>query len=382
MVANLAKRTRIIRSTQRHSKGNFSMNELHKAYQALGLEPGALFDTIKRRYRRLVLVWHPDRMSGADAKREAEEELKKINNMFEKLKKHFENEHTSGPSCRCKPAAAGPPPNNSHNTNANHKTGPKASSGPTEAERKRQDEEATRKRTEERQRQAAEAEAAQRAAEAAQRAQQKHQATEDAIKSESERKEEALRWKCSLVVGVTFIALIGYCWVGCAARDLVHWTGKQWDDFQSHFKPKQEPPIAPPSYSPQAPSQQYEPYIPPYVKFPGGNPTSWRQFHDEQEQRRNAEEEKQRQQDIYFAKLQLDRAQKAIDHCTHDIAEMELKLTDPYISEFEKNKIRSMRDFQQRNLATAQAELQDAQNKLNGTNQSPFGAPQPPPETR
>lgn len=262
------------------------MNELHKAYQALGLEPGALFDTIKRRYRRLALVWHPDRMTSADAKREAEEELKKINNMFEKLKKHFENEHTSGPSCRCKPAAAGPPPNSSHGSAGNQKTGPKPSSGPTEAEKKRQEEEATRKRTEERQRKAAEEEAAQRAAEASQRAQPKQQAAEDAIKSESERKEEVLRWKCTLAVGVTFIALIGYCWVGCAARDLVHWTGKQWDDFQSQFKPKQETPSAPPSYAPQEPSQPTEPYIPPYERFPGGNPNSWQQFHDEPEQRR------------------------------------------------------------------------------------------------
>jgi COMPASS component SWD3 len=65
------------------------MNELQKAYQALGLEPGAQFETIKRRYRRLALVWHPDRMTNAEAKREAEEELKKINNNFEKLKKAF-----------------------------------------------------------------------------------------------------------------------------------------------------------------------------------------------------------------------------------------------------------------------------------------------------
>jgi hypothetical protein len=219
-------------------------------------------------------------MSSSDAKREAEEELKKINNVFEKLKKHFENEHTSGPGCRCKPAAAGPPPN-SHSTNTNQNTGPKTSSGPSEAERKRQEEEATRKRTEERQRQAAAAEAAQRAAEAAQRGQQKHQATEDAIKSESERKDETLRWKCSLAVGATFISLICYCWVGCTTRDLVHWTGKQWDDLQSQFKPKQEP--SPLSYEP---TQQYEPCIPPYEKFPGGNQDSWKQFQDDLQQRR------------------------------------------------------------------------------------------------
>lgn len=354
------------------------MNELHKAYQALGLEPGATFDTIKRRYRRLALVWHPDRMSSADAKLEAEEELKKINNFFEKLKKHFESEHKSGPSCRCQPAAAGPPPNSSQNKSANQNNNSSSSSGPSEAERKRQEEEATRKRTAERGKKEAEEEAARRAAQATQSGQQKQQAADEAIKNEALRKEEVLRWKCTLVIAVTFVALIGYCWVGCAARDLVHWTGKQWEEFQSQFKPKQEPP---PSYAPQKPSPPYEPYIPPYERFPGGNPTSWRQFHDEQEQHRKAEEDKQRQQDIYFAKLQIDRAQKTIDHCNHDIAQMELKLTDSFISEFEKNKIREMRDFQKHNLEFARAELQDAQEKLNSIDRSnsPFAPPQPPP---
>ena len=86
------------------------MNEIHQAYSALGLEPGAPFEAIKRRYRKLVLVWHPDRMTNVDAKREVEEELKKINLMFERLKKHFNTDHKSGPSCRCQAAAAGPPP--------------------------------------------------------------------------------------------------------------------------------------------------------------------------------------------------------------------------------------------------------------------------------
>lgn len=355
------------------------MNELHKAYNALGLEPGALFETVKRRYRRLVLVWHPDRMTNTDAKREAEEELKRINNSFEKLKKHFENEHKSGPSCRCQPAPAGPPPPGSQNASGSR--GSTKSSGPTE-EQRRQEEEATRKRNAERERKAAEEAATRGAAEAAQKAHEKQQAAEDAINSEAARKEEALRWKCTAAVGLTFILLIAYCWVGCAARDLTHWTGKQWENLQDQFKPKPQapPPMEIPSYVPEQPNQSYEPYIPPYERFPGGNPSSWRQFHDEQEQRRKAAEEKQRQQDIYFAKLQVDRAQKAIDHCSHDIAQMELKLLDSYISEFEKNKIRDMRDFQQRNLESAQAELRDAQNKLNSTgSNSPFGPPQPPP---
>lgn len=251
------------------------MNELHKAYQALGLEPGTAFDTIKRRYRRLALVWHPDRMSSADAKREAEEELKKINNTFEKLKKHFESEHKSGPSCRCQPAVAGPPPNSSQNKSANQNNNSSSSSGPSEAERKRQEEEASRKRTAEREKKEAEEEAARRAAQAAQTAQQKQQAADEAIQNEALRKEEVLRWKCSLVVAVTFVALIGYCWVGCAARELVHWTGKQWDDFQSQFKTKEENP-SPPSFAPPHPLP-IEPYIPPYERYPVRNPTSWRQ---------------------------------------------------------------------------------------------------------
>ena len=252
------------------------MSDIHRAYQALALEPGAPFDSIKRRYRRLALVWHPDRMSSADAKQEAEEELKQINNNFEKLKKHFESEHKSGPSCRCQPTAAGPPPNSSQNRSANQNNHSNSSSGPSEAERKRQEEEATRKRTAEREKKEAEEEAARRAAQATQRTQQKQQAADEAIKNEAPRKEEVLRWKCTLVIAVTFIALIGYCWVGCAARDLVHWTGKQWDDFQSQFKQQKEQ-TNHPTYPPLETSPPIQPYIPPYERDPYRNPSSWRQ---------------------------------------------------------------------------------------------------------
>jgi hypothetical protein len=57
---------------------------------------------------------------------------------------------------------------------------------------------------------------------------------------------------------------------------------------------------------------------------------------------------------------------------------MELELVDPFTSEFEKNKICELRDFQQCNLDGAQAELPDARNKLNSSNYCPlFGAAQP-----
>lgn len=343
------------------------MNELHKSFSALGLEPGAPFETIKRRYRRLALVWHPDRMTNAEGKREAEEELKKINNSFDRLKKHFETAHKSGPSCRCQPAAAGPPPNYNQHSGPDPRRQQEEAERRQNAERARQaaEAEAARKRNEERQRQAAADEAAQRAAEAARRAQEKQKAADEAIKAEALRKDEALRWKCAVAGALTLIGLVLYCWIGCGIRDAAHAIGQQWDNFQSQFKPKEQ--TQPPDQQPAIqPSQPYiPPYIPPYERFPGGNPTSWMQFHNEQEQRQKLEQENQRKQDIYFAKLQVDRAQKAIDHCSHDVAQMELKLADPSISEYEKNKIRDFRDFQQRNLEAAQEELRNAQEKLN-----------------
>lgn len=351
------------------------MNELHRAYNALGLEPGAPFETVKRRYRRLVLVWHPDRMTSAEAKHEAEEELKRINNQFEKLKKHFESDHKSGSSCRCQPAAAGPPPPGSQHTTGG-RSGPK-SSGPSEEQRK-QEEESTRRRNAERERRAAEDAAARKAAEAAQKANEKQQAAEDAVNGEAARKDEALRWKCARIVGIVFIGLIAYCWLGCLGRDITHGIGRQWEDFQAWLSPKQQE--SPPTPQSQFPEPPIQPYIPPYERPPNGNIISWRQYIEDATQQNEDKRQKEREQEIYFAKLQIDRAQKAIDHCSHDIAQMELKLTDPFLSEIEKNKIREMRDFQQRNLEAAQEELQDAQSKLGQLDSvSPFGPPQEPP---
>lgn len=237
------------------------MNEIHQAYSALGLEPGAPFEAIKRRYRKLVLVWHPDRMTNVDAKREVEEELKKINLMFERLKKHFDSDHKSGPSCRCQAAAAGPPPNN----NQNRSTGSQQSnrsSGPSDAERRRREEEETRRRTAER----AQEEAARRAAEASRRAEENRRAAEEAVNSEEVRKQENLRWKCSAAVAVIFAGLILYCWLGCAVRDAGRAIGKQWDQFQEQLKPKPAPkkPIIP-YYKREAPSRPLypSPFAPP-----------------------------------------------------------------------------------------------------------------------
>lgn len=81
------------------------MNKIHAAYLRLGVAVGAQFDVVKRRYRHLAMVWHPDRMTNPEGRRANEEELKQINNAFDCIKKHFQSEHRPGPECECQPAA-------------------------------------------------------------------------------------------------------------------------------------------------------------------------------------------------------------------------------------------------------------------------------------
>ncbi|MBZ0185986.1 MAG: hypothetical protein K8F91_06990, partial [Candidatus Obscuribacterales bacterium] len=129
---------------------------------------------------------------------------------------------------------------------------------------KRREEEETRRRTAERERKQAEEEAAQRAAEASRRAQEKQKAAEEAVNNESARKEEMLRWKCSLAVAAAFVVLIGYCWLGCAVRDAGRAIGKQWEEFQEQLKPKPQKPIVIPAKRPtHAPVRHTNPFAPP-----------------------------------------------------------------------------------------------------------------------
>jgi curved DNA-binding protein CbpA len=344
------------------------MNPLHKAYQVLGLEPGTSFETVKRRYKRLVMVWHPDRMQNEAGRREAEEELKRINHAYDILKSHFENGHTATASCTCRPTATSGQhtdyqgASGSGTSSGNHGTNSKDKT--SEEEARRRHEERCRKAEEEARRSAPEA--ARKADEQWHAAEASNRAAQDALKQAQALKEEKLRWKVAMAAGAALALLLGFAFLGVAARNLVGDIQRQWNNQspQTESVPNPQPPPPVSSGNPPAADDPDNPYIPWQYRFPGGNPTSWRKFMDQEERKQHQREDEQRKQDIYFTRLAIDRNQKIIDHCTNTIAQLEAKIADPYVSEFEKNKLRDYSDFQQRNLENAQRELAVAQDKL------------------
>lgn len=219
------------------------MNSLHRAFQVLGLEPGTAFLQVKKRYRRLVVVWHPDRMNNEEARKEAEEELKKINDAFEKLKKHFDSQHVNGPGCSCQPSAAS---NTSANrSNPNHGSSRTRSSKAEAWEKaKKEAEAAAKSRSEERARQQKEENDRREAEQAAKRAAEFQTAVNEAMDNEALWKEERLRWRVALGLLVVFVGLIGFYWLGCGAKALAKNVETQWKKIIEPPKkqaPKSEP---------------------------------------------------------------------------------------------------------------------------------------------
>lgn len=67
-------------------------NEIKQCYQILEVSLGASFQEIKKAYRELCFVWHPDRFSEeqTDLKNKAHEKLQKINNAYQLLKEYHQ----------------------------------------------------------------------------------------------------------------------------------------------------------------------------------------------------------------------------------------------------------------------------------------------------
>ena len=234
--------------------------KLQKAYFVMGLEPGAPLDKITRRHKRLIMVWHPDRFPTADGKKEAEEELKQINNAKDDLKHHFEKEHkTSGP-CACKPS----PGSTSQTGQSSGHSGPGPGPGRRRTTQETDNEEAeAERRSKAREQQAAAEEAEKRrqkqAAENPQPAEPTAQQETDQAKL---REDERLRWKVSACLGIAWIALSLFGFMGTGLK--AWWHDFSWKWERDHAPQQQSSP----------PQQINNTYVPSYQQSPTTNTTT------------------------------------------------------------------------------------------------------------
>jgi len=73
--------------------------DIARAYKVLGLYPGASRDEVKRAYRDLAQVWHPDRFEHNERlAQKAQRNLKRINEAFALLKDHDPPPDAAAPS--------------------------------------------------------------------------------------------------------------------------------------------------------------------------------------------------------------------------------------------------------------------------------------------
>lgn len=314
---------------------------LAEAYFVLSLKPGDQMDKVNARWKRLAMVWHPDRFPSQDGKKDAEEELKKINDAKDKLSKHFANEHKAGGPCACNPTGAKP----KQQERAGTGQGPGPGKRRTTQENSYEEAEA-RRRNEERARRNAEQDAEKtKQAAAATEAAKAQAAVKTAVDQSRQADDERLRWKISIAI---IAAWVGLNFFGFASMSAKGW----WKDFS--WKWERDHPSAPaPSQSSTEPNYQ-----------PSSPDTAWQQQQDADQRRRDEDAEKLKQQKIYEARMAVDRYQKVIDHCTGEIAKIDTQLADPNVSDYEKRRSLSFQNQQRQYLSEAQDNLKFAQQDL------------------
>ncbi len=303
--------------------------DIRKAYLYLGLEAGTELPEILTKYKRSVMVWHPDRAPNDEKwKHEATEELKKFNWAKDILQSHFEgNFHNPAGPCACKSGNAG---STGHAGRSN--TGPGRRAKTTEETT--QEEAQAKAKNEERARRAASEQPFQ--GEQPHEEQGSAQAMHDAMAHERELRDNRLRWRIAIVLGAAYIGLCLFGYVGTGVK--AWWHTFNWE--RDHA-PKQEQPSQS-SLAPVAPS----PELSPSTNFsPPAQPQDPEQISLEQEAK------KKHDQDIYFAKLDVDRYQRAVEHGQTLIPELEAKIADPNVSTTDRRQLESYRDFQQRELS-------------------------------
>lgn len=336
------------------------MNAIHKAYQVLGLDPGAPFEAVRKRYKRLAFIWHPDRMTNDEGRHEAEEELKMINHHFDALRTHFDRGHREGAGCECQPTSTS---SREWNTSSASTGTSSQQSHDWEAEQKSKQGEEARRAREERCRQ--EQQAAWKAQQDRQAAEAAKNAMQGAEQIRLRHQQEQLRWRIAAAIALTYLLVLASSWLIGGAKQFI--AGIQTVGQSQPTKNATATPGSseePEAVSTTNTSAGTDSYLPPEYHIPGKDFAWCRKFYDEEGRRLHERQEQERLQDISNAKNEIDRHQKAIDACNSSIADIQVKLWDPDISSFDKQKLQVLLEFRQITLAAEKTGLQSAQEKL------------------
>lgn len=273
------------------------MNELHDAYRYLDLPIGSPYDpVVQRQYAKLIAVWRPGRASDDPQwKKKAVEKLKKINNYYEIIRRHFESGHKDGDqSCACQSQAE-------EQVQSTHR--------PTGSGTER------RRRTTEEHQKASE-EAAKKARQAA---------TEEALKQEVERETDQIKWRIARASGIAFVILFVVSWFGMEIKGSIYSPQRTKRGEQSSSNSSTNSvngsPGAPPSVSPRFEKNQSE-------EDQGAIGKAEEPGQAEQEQIDRQDPASNLRNDINKYQWKLDRLKRQINNIEAEMAEETAKAED------------------------------------------------------
>ena len=192
------------------------MNQFQKAYSILGLDPGSSKETIQTRWKRLAMVWHPDRFPSDEGKKDAEEELKKINNAKDVLWAHFDSPAHKPSGCDCQQ------PIGSQRQTGQPPPDPRPGPGPGPGRKSNAEAEAERRDAERKAKAAAEESA--RKAQGQAKKEEQPQTFEQAQTHQANFDDAQLRWKIAKVLAAVFLAMCAVGWIGGAIGDGIRHT--------------------------------------------------------------------------------------------------------------------------------------------------------------
>ena len=311
-------------------------DDLFKAYMILSLDPGTDWQVALTRYKTCVMVWHPDRVPDDPTWQEkATEELKKLNWARDILEQHFESgSHSSSGYCACrqrqKTESERPQGNAGPDRNNRSSSEPPDFSAFTNAQSQSKTGHSDQSTSSE-------------------------SSMQEALREQRLLKDQSLRWKVATALGIAYVSL---CLFGITANS----AKETWSEWAKSWQKREVPKVSEPTPNPT--TNQPKAYVPAYNQFPGGNASSWQNQQSEDRRRREEAAQKKREQDLYFAKLEVDKYETAITYNRNEITQIDIKLSDPQIAETTRRQLLNIRDFRVRSLHEAEMFLRAAQEKV------------------